>query len=927
MRIYRNEIIILDLGYIPNDATENRTLMQEHSVSFSVELGENIPFRKGDYIIHSGEKFQLAKDVRPTVNENTGGFVYDFVFHHPSERLKDYIFKYEGDPKFDLFASGDQFLTLIINQSGLDLSVGEFPIESRNITFENLDLFSALNLIAEEYQMEWWINNGLINLGKCEFGEAISLSYDVEVKSISLSDSTERIITRLYAYGSDRNTGKALQIPPIDLYPDMPEDQVIEGVVQFDVYPKQINKITSVETEILPETPDTQETYIYTIGADNTFTITPEGILPGQPLKISFLTGDLMGEDFELILRGDKFEIKFEEDNGVYTPNEFIKPRIGDEFFLYNIKAETIMPELIQEAKDRLLIEATNFLEKTKHHYVYDVSTHSIEALEKGIDLEIGQRVILSGPTTGVVESRIQSYSKDLNNRFDATYQIGVNPQYSRLADIEKTALDNKYKILRSAGLTSDQIRILIRTIGKSEFISKIGDDTAQGSIQFLKGLKTGNFQSGMHTGQGGAIDSAGNAELESLVLRSFLEVPSIRYNELEYIGEEIIIGAGAVLKDVEHLGDDRYQLTLKLEDGQLNPFRPGDLLKGIYNMDEDGNFTGFGTTYVSVSSIDEHEMIVILADESDVVGNRNMPPRKFMHLARIGNFTDTDRQSYISLSAKDRAITQYGGVNAFAKKNKQGDNVRAGVVTTQWGRAEGLEFIENFDNLPITKDSDVLYTDTLLYNKQIKVDYEGIVIKEYIDRGQWFEGMECQVTETTIDEVWHEAEKFRLIDRPIENDPFVTTEKPTRESEDWMLILSIKDDIGGERDNKTYFAKPAEYRRGDRWILTEDTQLLNNFYLKGQVLEAAYATNSDSDWRLMLIEGGEEATEGINLIRNYNFKEGAKHWGNIEGSIVELEDELPTDFYSTSINVIGDEYGYEYAITSENDELIIFDE
>ena len=32
--------------------------------------------------------------------------------------------------------------------------------------------------------------------------------------------------------------------------------------------------------------------------------------------------------------------------------------------------------------------------------------------------------------------------------------------------------------------------------------------------------------------------------------------------------------------------------------------------------MDEDGNFTGFGTTYVSVSSIDEHEMIVILADE-----------------------------------------------------------------------------------------------------------------------------------------------------------------------------------------------------------------------------------------------------------------------------------------------------------------------
>lgn len=76
-----------------------------------------------------------------------------------------------------------------------------------------------------------------------------------------------------------------------------------------------------------------------------------------------------------------------------------------------------------------------------------------------------------------------------------------------------------------------------------------------------------------------------------------------------------------------------------------------------------------------------------------------------------------------------------------------------------------------------------------------------------------------------------------------------------------------------------------------------------------------------------MLIEGDEEATEGINLIRNYTFKEGNKHWGSIEGSIVELNDTLPTDYYIPSINVLGDEYGYEYAITTENDELIIFDE
>ena len=78
------------------------------------------------------------------------------------------------------------------------------------------------------------------------------------------------------------------------------------------------------------------------------------------------------------------------------------------------------------------------------------------------------------------------------------------------------------------------------------------------------------------------------------------------------------------------------------------------DILKGIYNMDEEGNFTDFGTSYLGVESTDSESMIVWLADESDVVGNTNMPPRKFMNLVREGNFTDPDRQSYIVLSAKE---------------------------------------------------------------------------------------------------------------------------------------------------------------------------------------------------------------------------------------------------------------------------------
>ena len=93
-------------------------------------------------------------------------------------------------------------------------------------------------------------------------------------------------------------------------------------------------------------------------------------------------------------------------------------------------------------------------------------------------------------------------------------------------------------------------------SILKALFLSKMEDDVAKGKITFEKGLVSGglarltdtyfgNFSSGIHTGKGGAIDKDGHGELESLIVRSFLEVPELRYNKLSLIGEEIAVGAG----------------------------------------------------------------------------------------------------------------------------------------------------------------------------------------------------------------------------------------------------------------------------------------------------------------------------------------------------------------------------------------------
>ena len=75
-------------------------------------------------------------------------------------------------------------------------------------------------------------------------------------------------------------------------------------------------------------------------------------------------------------------------------------------------------------------------------------------------------------------------------------------------------------------------------------------------------------------------------------------------------------------------------------------------------------------------------------------------------------------------------------------------------------------------------------------------------------------------------------------------------------------------------------------------------------------------------------------------MVRNYTYKERTiivegetkiittPHWENApKEAFVTLDDEIPTEYHNTSINVIGDEYGANYIITSEDDEAIQFDE
>ena len=94
---------------------------------------------------------------------------------------------------------------------------------------------------------------------------------------------------------------------------------------------------------------------------------------------------------------------------------------------------------------------------------------------------------------------------------------------------------------------------------------------TAEDGIQFGK-----SFASGL-TGHGGLINSLGQGELESLVLRRFLEAPELRFNRVNVTAGDLWLSpGGGLIESVEPDTDmegnllDTGTVTLKLEPGEI---------------------------------------------------------------------------------------------------------------------------------------------------------------------------------------------------------------------------------------------------------------------------------------------------------------------------------------------------------------------
>lgn len=223
----------------------------------TIDFKNNAPidFKIGDYIIYRGDRFELnyepGKDKKARLNTYGEGFVYDAVKFNALQDelsrsefldvvLNDNELHYTALPKFPFFVETlDDLLDRI--QANLDWQIGEGKwkifsrnkkrsvqrgcaeeewisvygegtknneIESKSITVDGMTCLEALALVNSKWDVNFVVRGRNIYVGtagvlanhifKYGLGEGLS-------EIVQSADSEQQVITRLRAYGSEKN--------------------------------------------------------------------------------------------------------------------------------------------------------------------------------------------------------------------------------------------------------------------------------------------------------------------------------------------------------------------------------------------------------------------------------------------------------------------------------------------------------------------------------------------------------------------------------------------------------------------------------------------------------------------------------------------------------------------------------------------------
>lgn len=432
IQIKRNNKVFFTLEDFGEGSKLSYQLMDHHYIILKFTTETPVYFEIGDSVeIPDFGYFELTSAYFPK-NNDSDGYDYEMQMDAYYMSWKNKLCKYRpqhgaNETSFKLTTTVGVHMNVILGNlkalgltyNGKEFSVDyttynnkAFDVQKRFlIEYGSISILDALNAICSEDALncEWWIDGSIIYLGYCEMEGQTTFEQDVNVLSMSYSESKSTYITRLYVFGSDRNIPKGyftgadadvttdgvatdyLMLPNKEVDSDgfyakdgylenvnvvKNDKQAIEGVVMFEEeYPKVESVVSSIKTydSTVDNEDGTKTTQTFwQVTATDSFATSFESswIKSNLTLGIKFTSGALMGMEFDVsfkvIDKVNYFEIVANDTYGRTLPDGVMCPKVGDKFFLFNWDATKITDtDLIPTAQLSLFDRAKQYYQKT----------------------------------------------------------------------------------------------------------------------------------------------------------------------------------------------------------------------------------------------------------------------------------------------------------------------------------------------------------------------------------------------------------------------------------------------------------------------------------------------------------------------------------------------------------------------------------
>lgn len=551
----------------------------------------------------------------------------------------------------------------------------------------------------------------------------------------------------------------------------------------------------------------------------------------------TIIANPTIGDSGVNILAGD-YEIVYEQDGDLIIPNiDTLQPwgnstpdDTCDKVVLYNI---VMSDEYITNAKVRLAEEAEKeiarqYTDKTN----YTVHSNPIEFAKRNPGLSIGRAVRYRKLSGEVMSTRINRLVTQLDYPIEQEITLGnavIKGNTQQLKEDVKSisvAIDvNESSATRINSMLNSMMRelmeydahllhrdrddetaykltvgeLLVKGIAKvitdmsiggklsTNGIENDGNNITKGLTELYNAIMSNGFKNSMTAGSGWKIDANGNAQVESIEVRSYMRVLELVMNRLSAEESEFIFTESGTVETATFNEDGTYTLSMrKKTDKDITPFQEGDILKGVVNDLAESGAVGvkYYTSWVQVKEVNQTTnsiKVAVYADDK-TPANKNFPPCNLMVLHRWGNTINETRQSCWYISSIEKRIVMLDGVTQ-PKLNE-----------SNYASFYGLPFeMENFKGYDLNPDQPYLYVRGAFLQDVCFIDYLGKVVKQERYRGVWSQDVANSkdpyiVTQTSFDTVYHKNAKWQC------NSTKGTKEEPSVGTTDWTMLTD-----GGE--------------------------------------------------------------------------------------------------------------------------------